>query len=394
MIIAPPKLRRALGRDTHWLFLPTVNLQRKCPTVEARSLCTTFLRRTTQPRTCQYSGGRTPYVPLRTYRVVLGGEWRQGRREWSNRRYVQYCTYHLYLLRAQEERDWRSFKIGRCFNPSSLLTCPGGKQVFNVILSVWKSTEGSLAKKVATMSGMFNGYNNILHDGSSQENIRSASRRMSYSPSTSSTFGLSSSTPPNFDAKKDRRALLEEWRKQAHGRTNTPSPAVPAADSGYTSLSPSSGPGSSSQQESGHKRARSIDEPPNVQPRYGSSAPPSLPRPPSSGQSSIVASFEGLSAIERYRLRKQQELQQQEHNKDNTKPSALLPPHPPHSSSSSSSLLAEESNWLLSSRLSTTSSFNRRLSVTGGAKKARRKSMSVVPMRNLSVSRTPSPIGE
>ena len=47
-IVTPPKLRHALSRDMHWLFLPIVNLQRKCPTVNVCSLYTMFLCRTTQ----------------------------------------------------------------------------------------------------------------------------------------------------------------------------------------------------------------------------------------------------------------------------------------------------------------------------------------------------------
>eukprot|EP00590_Aulacoseira_subarctica_P009351 CAMPEP_0172421734 /NCGR_PEP_ID=MMETSP1064-20121228/7953_1 /TAXON_ID=202472 /ORGANISM="Aulacoseira subarctica , Strain CCAP 1002/5" /LENGTH=913 /DNA_ID=CAMNT_0013162273 /DNA_START=15 /DNA_END=2756 /DNA_ORIENTATION=+ len=211
-------------------------------------------------------------------------------------------------------------------------------------------------------------------------NTRSLGRRMSFSPSTSHlpiSFGLSPSTSSSNpdSAKKDRRALLEEWRKQARSKNGNGSPALLEMESDCNLHSPMGL--SLSQGSNGSKRARGDEE--NVQPQQRH-IPPHLPRPPSSSSS------EGLSAVERYRLRKQLEQKQ----------SGLTSlPIPPLLNNSNTASDTEDDIGLLTSRLSTTtSSLNRRLTISSASKKARRQSINVLPMRSQSPFRsiqTPSP---
>lgn len=214
-------------------------------------------------------------------------------------------------------------------------------------------------------------------------NSRSVGRRMSFSPSTSAVprgLGLSpASSSSNSDAaKKDRRALLEEWRKQVRVKSNNNLPASlevesePKAQSSFESSFPKP------QVNCGGKRFRGDEE--NVPPSYHHHVPPNLPRPPSAGSST-----EALSAVERYRLRKQMEQQHEKNSDDKAS----------HPSLNSSCADTEGNEVLLSSRLlSTPSLLSRRLTISSSSKKARRQSTSILPLQNQSSCRSiqsPSP---
>jgi hypothetical protein len=219
--------------------------------------------------------------------------------------------------------------------------------------------------------------NNGIHP-----NTRSVGRRMSFSPSTSAmprSLGLSpvSSSSNSDAAKKDRRALLEEWRKQVRSKTNNNLPASLEVESeskahSFESLLPKP------PVNYGGKRFRGDEE--NVPPPYHHHVPPNLPRPPSAGSNT-----EGLSAVERYRLRKQMEHQQEKKNDDKAS----------YASRSNSCADTEENEVLYSSRLlSTPSSLSRRLTISSSSKKARRQSTSILPLQSQSSCRSiqsPSP---
>mmetsp|Transcript_9905 Transcript_9905/g.14701 ORF Transcript_9905/g.14701 Transcript_9905/m.14701 type:complete len:891 (+) Transcript_9905:39-2711(+) len=176
----------------------------------------------------------------------------------------------------------------------------------------------------------------LLGDASSRRESRSSSvpRRMS--------FG---GAPPDSDGsdKKDRRAMLEEWRMQVRNRNNPPTL-------------------SSSKEEHGDRKRRLHDN-------EGQTMPP---LPPSS------SSADGMTALERFRMRKQQRLQSE--NDENAEPNIPLPPQSTSKASSSRSNYCSDDET--SSRTGTTPSFNRRLSISGGARKARRKSVAGAKRRN------------
>jgi hypothetical protein len=214
--------------------------------------------------------------------------------------------------------------------------------------------------------------NNILQDASSRHNARS-SRRQTFCPSVSSLH--EETTNDGGDATKDRRSLLEEWRAGLRNKNNpassiaTSSPAAP-----QTGISPK-------------KRTRDASEDQENVPNH-SNAPLAIPRHPSS------SSTEGLSAMERYRLRRQEQygVSSASPLKENTTASGL-PPQAQHSvrftPNKADSDFAIGSAATSSSRLPS-SSLSRRLSVaSGSASKARRKTMSSKEMRSLS-AQTPN----
>ena len=195
-----------------------------------------------------------------------------------------------------------------------------------------------------------------LRDSSSRHNARSVSvpRRMSFggkSLSSSSDFGEDGTEP-----KKDRRTMLEEWRKQVRARDSAPTST------------------SSTFEDGENKRPRTeYDTSPA---RCDPLPTPPLPPQSSGGSSSINSNnMEGTTAIERYRLRRQQK-QMQAAADENTAPNSLLmPPQPPSSSAKRTTICFDDdddSSYArggLISRTGNTPSFSRRLTISSGAKR-------------------------
>mmetsp|Transcript_28328 Transcript_28328/g.34568 ORF Transcript_28328/g.34568 Transcript_28328/m.34568 type:complete len:347 (+) Transcript_28328:233-1273(+) len=155
----------------------------------------------------------------------------------------------------------------------------------------------------------------ILEDSTKQRSVRASSvpRRMSLS--ASSPFKSSPCRPNSApkSEKKDRRVMLDEWRRQARSR-NKVSPSSPT----HCSIS-------SSHEISSSKRFK-IEDADNMQQQQQTQNHQHPPLPPSSVPT--PASGENLSAVDRYRIRKQQKQQMLQQNDENTDPNRL-PPQPP-----------------------------------------------------------------
>ena len=169
------------------------------------------------------------------------------------------------------------------------------------------------------------------------------------------SFGGSCNESPVKEPTKDRRAMLDEWRKS---RGRSPARATSSAESRCDGL----------------ERAESTID---------------LPQPPPAVQSSIDQDKEnhGLSALERYRLRK---MKNRGHADDANEPTMTmtmgtptrnrLPPHPPSNSASASSYTDDEDNTIgYSSYAVGTPSrrpkSRRSLSCGGAQRKVRRRTM-------------------
>jgi hypothetical protein len=172
--------------------------------------------------------------------------------------------------------------------------------------------------------------------------------------------------------------MLEEWRKQVRSKTSNNLPASSEVESESKTHSSFESSLPKPPVNYGGKRFRGDEE--NVPPSYHHHVPPNLPRPPSAGSNT-----EGLSAVERYRLRKQMEHQQEKNNDDKAS----------YASRNNSCADTEENEVSYSSRLlSTPSSLSRRLTISSSSKKARRQSTSILPLQSQSSCRniqSPSP---
>jgi len=189
------------------------------------------------------------------------------------------------------------------------------------------------------------GSSRVLRDSSARQN-----RRMSLGSSLSQS---------SDDPKKDRRALLDEWRKQARAR-----------ESPYTSTS------SSNDDEKESKRPRLQQQQNETPPLHHSLQTSDFSRGSPGGLEGVSSA---VSAVERFRIRRQQR-QQGEHD-ENRGPS--LPPCPPSTSSNMCFADSDEtSNSSRSSRTATTPLLkkNRRLSISTAKRSDRRRSMSAAPM--------------
>eukprot|EP00550_Attheya_septentrionalis_P001308 CAMPEP_0198287346 /NCGR_PEP_ID=MMETSP1449-20131203/6200_1 /TAXON_ID=420275 /ORGANISM="Attheya septentrionalis, Strain CCMP2084" /LENGTH=894 /DNA_ID=CAMNT_0043985293 /DNA_START=206 /DNA_END=2890 /DNA_ORIENTATION=- len=189
------------------------------------------------------------------------------------------------------------------------------------------------------------GSSRVLRDSSARQN-----RRMSLGSSLSQS---------SDDPKKDRRALLDEWRKQARARE-----------------SPSTSTSSSNDEEKESKRPRIQQQQNETPPLHHSLQTSDFSRGSPGGLEGVSSA---VSAVERFRIRRQQR-QQGEHD-ENRGPS--LPPCPPSTSSNMCFADSDEtSNSSRSSRTATTPLLkkNRRLSISTAKRSDRRRSMSAAPM--------------
>lgn len=136
----------------------------------------------------------------------------------------------------------------------------------------------------------------------------------SFDLDTSFTTAASTSTSLSNEPKKDRRAMLEEWRAQVRARENGGNLATAKSHSDASdevSLAPTSIPSGVSpgvehpdHDKENHKRLR-IESSNTTTPATSSTMSASLPLPPP---------LEGATAVERFRMRRKQRLMQQSTN--------------------------------------------------------------------------------
>lgn len=215
------------------------------------------------------------------------------------------------------------------------------------------------------------GGGSVLGDASSRYNLRSSSVSRDRSRRISLGCLPSPSTESNESDKTDRRAMLEEWRKQVRNREKPP-----VLSSSTAITTGENKENNSASYVDSNKRARTADSIPRI------------PRAPSSNTSTVS---DGKTALERFRMRRsqQQQLHQQldsrEDEKDISSSTSILPPHPTHSTLPSP--CREDTTISFSSRITTpklsisassrTSSSRRRsLSLNAGPRRRNRSSIS------------------
>eukprot|EP00559_Dactyliosolen_fragilissimus_P001363 CAMPEP_0184866166 /NCGR_PEP_ID=MMETSP0580-20130426/21150_1 /TAXON_ID=1118495 /ORGANISM="Dactyliosolen fragilissimus" /LENGTH=904 /DNA_ID=CAMNT_0027365689 /DNA_START=54 /DNA_END=2768 /DNA_ORIENTATION=- len=209
-----------------------------------------------------------------------------------------------------------------------------------------------------------------LFDSSPGQSFRSSSvpKRMSLGGSVSNT--PSEQGAKDSSVKKDRRVLLEEWRKQVRSRET------------YKNTSNISG---MINDDTNSKRPRK---------EYNSSPAQSaaLPIPPhysaASGSSvcsgNSTSNFEGTTAVERFRMRRQQRQSKRSSPDENIDP-ITMPPQPASSSKQAKICFDDDDDQSegISSNNSSgaTPSFSRRLTISSGARRrSTRGRKSLVPM--------------
>jgi hypothetical protein len=205
----------------------------------------------------------------------------------------------------------------------------------------------------------FHNDKSILRDCTTTQNNTGlgSSRRMSLGSYTSPAGG--------GEVDKDRRQLLEEWRRQK--RAATPQENKPPCD--YSSVS-------KSQDEQSIKRPR-IEYMSTPSKSQGTPPLPHVPLHPDSLHSN--ATTDTSSIVERMRMRRQQRPPMSQEENTNT----LLPPHPPSEPTKKTSICFDDDESptisggsALKSSMSTPSS-NRRYSMASGARRISRGRMSL-----------------
>ena len=163
-------------------------------------------------------------------------------------------------------------------------------------------------------------------------------------------------------AKKDRRAMLDEWRKQMRAKEGSGTPSTAAAGASGTPARPGSARPPSASLDDGHdkKRARMNDDgvsagplplppqqnlPPVAPPAPPAAAPVAPAQPPmaASSPSTTMGEISGGTALERFKarqaLRQQREQQQQQQQMamgydDSSSQQHAMPPLPPAAAAS------------------------------------------------------------
>jgi len=162
-----------------------------------------------------------------------------------------------------------------------------------------RSPSTSTVKRRASIGGTGNGITSLSSGGLDR----------SFDLDASFTTAASTSTSLSNEPKKDRRAMLEEWRAQVRARENGGSNTASKNNSeheGLTSSPCALPPGSqiSDHDKENHKRLRMESSNHSVL-MSTSNASASLPLPPP---------LEGATAVERFRMRRKQRLMQQSMN--------------------------------------------------------------------------------
>jgi len=173
---------------------------------------------------------------------------------------------------------------------------------------------------------------------------------------------------------KDRRAMLEEWRKQTRARESTPSTSSTSNKSSNSINNVSTSLLTA--------RRRSISADLSSRGRFAAPLPS---QEKDSGFSTMNIDQEGLTAVERFRIRRQKRLM--ESNNDGHSASKALPPQPPIQPAMTRSSICfddfdEDGKGNTNLRAGPTPKLSRRLTMTSGPRRRAtkgRKSMQFVP---------------